>query len=222
MPGMAKRAAAATRTRRAPAPRAAADDGTRARILDAALAVFAQRGFDGARTREIAERAGANLGLLTYYFQDKERLWRAAVTRAYARLEAELGDVLVSHPGDDERLALERVVRRFVRFVARNPEFMQLMNDEGKRDGARMRWLADRFVTPLYEALRARVEQAQARGLLAGIPPANLHYLVLGAAGLAFSQAAECRRVTGVDPTTDAFADAHADALLRLLAPAAG
>ena len=197
-----------------------ADDGTSARILDAALAVFAQRGFDGARTRQIADRAGANLGLITYYFRDKERLWRAAVTRAYTRLQEELADVLAPRPDDDERVALERLVRRFVRFVARNPEFMQLMNDEGKRDGARMRWLADRFVKPLYEALRTRVEHAQASGLLAGIPPANLHYLVLGAAGLAFSQAAECRRVTGADPSTDAFADAHADALLRLLGAA--
>ena len=40
-------------------------DGTRERILAAALEVFAERGFDGARTRDIAERAGANLGLIT-------------------------------------------------------------------------------------------------------------------------------------------------------------
>lgn len=140
--------------------------------------------------------------------------------RAFARLRAELADVLTPQPGDDERVQLERLVRRFVHFVARNPEFMQLMNDEGKRDGARMRWLADRHVRPLYEALRTRVERAQAGGLFVGIPPANLHYLVLGAAGLAFSQAAECARVTGADPTTEAFAEAHVALLLRLLAGA--
>ena len=193
------------------------DEGTQGRILDAALAVFAERGFAGARTREIADRASANLGLLTYYFRDKERLWRAAVSRAFERLQAELAEVLVPRPDDDERLELERLVRRFIAFVARYPQFMQLMNDEGKRDSPRMRWLADRYVRPLYAAVRIRVEHAQASGVLPAIPAANLHYLVLGAAGLAFSQAAECKRVTGVDPTSAAFAAAHADAILRLL-----
>jgi AcrR family transcriptional regulator len=37
---------------------------TRERILGAALEIFAEQGFDGAKTRDIAERAGANLGLL--------------------------------------------------------------------------------------------------------------------------------------------------------------
>ncbi|HZR80091.1 MAG TPA: TetR family transcriptional regulator [Candidatus Binatia bacterium] len=217
------RPANASRTRAASArsARPAAVEGTPADILDAALAVFAERGFDGARTREIAARAGANLGLLTYYFGDKERLWREAVTRAFARLREELGDVLAADAdGADPRAGLDHVVRRFVRFVARNPEFMQLMNDEGKRDGPRMRWLVDRFVGPAYEALRPRVERARASGALPAIPAASLHYLVLGAAGLIFSQAAECKRLMGVDPRTDAFADAHADALLQLIAPA--
>lgn len=208
---------ATARRRNAAVVHGDAEDGARIRILDAALAVFAQRGFDGARTREIADHAGANLGLITYYFQDKERLWRAAVTRAFTRLQGELAEVLTPRPDDDERVELERLVRRFVGFVARNPEFMQLMNDEGKRDSPRMRWLADRFVKPMFEALRTRVEHAQVNGLLPPIPAANLHYLVLGAAGLAFSQAAECKRITGVDPTSEAFAEAHIDALLRLL-----
>jgi AcrR family transcriptional regulator len=67
---------------------------TQDRILAAALEVFAERGFDGARMRDIAERADANLGLLTYYFTDKQELWKAAVTHAFAELGAELTEVL--------------------------------------------------------------------------------------------------------------------------------
>jgi TetR/AcrR family transcriptional regulator len=200
------------------AARKASDESTREKILAAALAVFAERGFEGARTREIADRAGANLGLLTYYFGGKEALWKAAVTHAFAELRHDLAEVLDPRAGDDERVQLERLIRRFVRFVARRPEFMQLMNDEGKRSGARMRWLADRFVRPLYAGFRQRVERAQAQGILPRVSPVSLHYIVLGAAGLVFSQAAECARVTGTDPTDEAFADAHADAVLRVLA----
>jgi AcrR family transcriptional regulator len=196
---------------------AVAEDTTQRRILGAALEAFAERGFDGARTRDIAERAGANLGLLTYYFGDKEQLWKAAVTHAFDELRQELGTVTDGAQGDDQLADLERIVRHFVRFVARRPAFMQLMNDEGKRDGPRMRWLADTHVRPAYDLMRQRIERAQAQGLLPPIAPISLHYIVLGAAGLIFGQAAECRRISGVDPADAAFADAHADAILRLL-----
>ena len=108
-------------------------------------------------------------------------------------------------------------MRQFVRFVARRPEFMRLMNDEAKRDGPRMRWLADRFVRPMSEAIGAHLARAQADGLVAPISAVSLRYIVLGAAGLIFSQAPECRYITGLDPTDPEFAERHADGLIQLL-----
>ena len=206
--------------RAAATPPAAGDDSTREKLLATALQVFAERGFDGARTRDIADRAGVNLGLLTYYFGNKEKLWRAAVARAFAELQGDLAAVAAAHGDADERGQLEGLARGFVRFVAHKPEFMRLMNDEGKRDSARMRWLADRFVRPMHEGLRRLIERGQARGVLPDVAPASLHYIMLGAAGLLFSQAPECRRIMGVDPTAPAFAEAHADAVIRLLTAA--
>lgn len=205
----------------APAPVAPEPErGARERILVAALEVFAEHGFDGARTREIADRAGANLGLIKYYFDTKEKLWQAAVSLAFLDLQTELGDVLVPPAnGDDDRARLETLLRRFIHFVARRPAFMRMMNDEGKRDGPRMRWLADHYVKPLNTAIRGLLERGVTSGLVPSIAPAILHYLALGAAGLVYSQAAECSYVTGVDPTREGFADAHADALVALLLP---
>jgi AcrR family transcriptional regulator len=203
---------------RQPARRAAhLRDGARERILAAALEVFAEQGFDGARTREIAERADANLGLIKYYFDGKEQLWKAAVTRAFAELQGDFTGELQPDAEDDSLAWLDRALRQFVRFVARHPEFMRLMNDEAKRDGPRMRWLADRFVRPMSEAVTAHLERAQSEGLIAPMSPVSLRYIVLGAAGLVFSQAAECKYVTGVDPTDAEFAERHADALMDLL-----
>jgi|SRR5581483_9379678 len=196
---------------------AATADSTEERILAAALEVFAERGFDGARTRDIAERAGANLGLIKYYFDGKERLWKAAVERAFGELQAVLAEGARPNETEDTHAWLERTVRQFVHFVARRPAFMRLMNDEAKREGRRMRWLADRFVRPMSEALVAHIARAQAEGLVPAIPAVHLHYLVLGAAGLIFSQSPECKYLTGIDPSTPAFADQHAEALLALL-----
>lgn len=214
MPTRVKPGRSGARSRRAAIPEGPA----RERILVAALQVFAEQGFDGARTREIADRAGANLGLIKYYFDTKEKLWREAVALAFQELRAEMGEVAVARPREakDVRAQLEDLLRRFVRFVARRPEFMRLMNDEGKRDGPRMRWLADHHVRPTTAPLRALLARASAQGILPKVPPAVLQYIAVGAAGLAFSQAPEAEYLLGTDPKSEAYADAHADALVRI------
>lgn len=45
------------------------------RILLAAESMFAQFGFDGASTREIAREAGVNISMISYYFGSKEKLF---------------------------------------------------------------------------------------------------------------------------------------------------
>lgn len=44
-------------------------------ILEAAIAEFGEKGFDGTRTGEIAKRAGVASGLLHYHFKTKENLY---------------------------------------------------------------------------------------------------------------------------------------------------
>jgi AcrR family transcriptional regulator len=51
-------------------------------ILDAALAIFAERGFDAARLDDVATRAGVAKGTLYLYFQDKEALFEELIRSA--------------------------------------------------------------------------------------------------------------------------------------------
>ncbi|PLZ04043.1 DUF1956 domain-containing protein [Burkholderia sp. WAC0059] len=52
-------------------------DETRRRIIEAALDLFGEYGYDGASTRDIAARAGVNAPALQYYFESKEGVYRA-------------------------------------------------------------------------------------------------------------------------------------------------
>lgn len=52
----------------------------RRNLVFAALSVFAEKGYEGATTREICQRAGANISAIRYYFGDKAGLYRAAFT----------------------------------------------------------------------------------------------------------------------------------------------
>ncbi len=63
-------------------------DATRRRLLDGALAQFAQHGFAGASTRELAAAARVNVATLNYYFHSKQGLYDAVVDEVYRRLGA--------------------------------------------------------------------------------------------------------------------------------------
>ena len=52
----------------------------RKKLVLAALRLFAEKGFESASTREIADAAGTNISAIRYYFGDKAGLYRAAFT----------------------------------------------------------------------------------------------------------------------------------------------
>ena len=190
---------------------------TRAKILDAALAAFAERGFDGARTRDIAARAGVNQGLITYHFASKHDLWRAAVDHIFALLREDFTSRQAVLEDADPLTRARLMIRPFVRFAAAHPELHRLMVEEGKSDGSRMQWLVDRHVRPLYEVSCRLLKTVRAQGTLPRLAPLHLHYMLIGAAAHLFVMAPECRRLTGQDPMNESVIETHADAIVTLL-----
>jgi AcrR family transcriptional regulator len=82
---------------------------TRAQLLDAARAVFAERGYDGATVRAIADRAGVDAAMVNHWFGGKDALFTASLQLPADPSEI-LADVL---PGDPEHLA-ERLIGRLL------------------------------------------------------------------------------------------------------------
>src|SRR4029077_16087700 len=62
---------------------------TRAAILNAAIAEFAERGFEGASIRAIADRLRLQHPLITYHYRSKDILWRAAAEYVFAQIRNE-------------------------------------------------------------------------------------------------------------------------------------
>ena len=70
----------------------ARNDGTREKLLLAALELFGQYGFDGVSTRKLAEQAGVNLQAINYYFGNKRGLYNAVADYLIDRLQARIGE----------------------------------------------------------------------------------------------------------------------------------
>lgn len=65
---------------------------TRARIVEAAVAVFGERGYEGASTRDIATAAGVNAPAIQYYFDGKEGVYLECVEHLIKLLWHKMGD----------------------------------------------------------------------------------------------------------------------------------
>ncbi len=69
-------------------------------ILDAATAIFADKGFDASSVREICAAAGANVAAVNYHFGSKAGLYREAVLRAYHQSSRTPMPALATGDGD--------------------------------------------------------------------------------------------------------------------------
>lgn len=80
---------------------------TRETILDAAEHAFAQHGFDGVPMRQVAELSGQALGVLTYHFASKEKLFETVVARRAKEINSLRQEELMKffQPGVEDILA---------------------------------------------------------------------------------------------------------------------
>ena len=88
---------------------------TRARLLQAAESVFADKGYDGAKISDIAEEAGCSVGAVYFRFKDKGALFSAIAESFTEDARAGLAFLLKGADGD-----AETTVRNFVNATAAN------------------------------------------------------------------------------------------------------
>jgi AcrR family transcriptional regulator len=130
--------------------------GSRERVLSAALELFAQRGFDGASTHEIARRAAVNQGLIAHHFGTKEALWRELVRSGLAQLCARL-------PADEAGggSGVTPVATLIVALGAHR-SLVQLLLHALLEPGARRSWLLHELA-PVQQRVRSWLERGVPR-----------------------------------------------------------
>lgn len=130
---------------------------TRARIVDAAMALFAERGYDGVSTRDLGKRAEVNIATLNYHFGGKQRLYSAVVDEVYRRVRTELAGTLLpsTTPSEDPRARLRELVARFYAALRRERDGVRLILREVLDNGRLSSDLEQAHVLPNLDEAEA-------------------------------------------------------------------
>lgn len=154
---------------------------SRERLLQAALRLFAHQGFAKTSTREIAEAAGVNLAAISYYFGDKEGLYRAAFFESQPKPEVEIARYA------DASLTLAEALRGlYLGFVEplREGDTAQLCTKLHAREFLEPTGLWQQEIAEGIGPAHAALAQVLCRHLGLRQPDAEVHRLALCLAGL--------------------------------------
>jgi AcrR family transcriptional regulator len=140
--------------------RSTAPEEKRRLILQAAVRVFARKGFHESRVGDIAEEAGVAHGLLYHYFDSKDELLETIFHDTWTELLAAMRDVEESD--EPAREQLRGVAAILLRSWRRDPDLVRVL----VREVARSPHLQERLgeVGEAFAAIRRMIERGQADG----------------------------------------------------------
>ena len=177
---------------------------TRERILDAAEALFAQRGFEGVSVRQIMSKADADVSLAYYHFKSKRDLFDQVMLRRVEylnkiRLEA-LEEVEGRHIDDEP--TVEEIIGAFTR------PLLQLLADDHERWSHYYQLIAQinnspemggEYMSRYFDPLVSRFIEALSKAL-PDSDPADLYWsyhFLSGALTLTFAETSRIDNLSG-------------------------
>ncbi|MEK7706066.1 MAG: TetR/AcrR family transcriptional regulator, partial [Myxococcota bacterium] len=132
-------------------------------ILDAALEVFAQKGFYEAKVTEIASAAGVADGTIYLYFKNKDdlliSLFEAKLEEINSGLRAEL--VGITNP----RVGIERIIRYHLRRAGEQPSLTTFITVELRRSQKFMKRYAKAQLAEYLGQWEAVIDAGKAAGI---------------------------------------------------------
>ena len=142
-------------------------DPTRAKLVEAAMEIFAERGYHAATVREICVRAGVNIASVNYHFRDKLGLY----TEVLRQIASAAGHTVVREifkrdaPPEEQLRAVILAIFQGVYSHDRPALPFRLMRHELVEATPALTQVVDEVIRPNYDRLRATV------GAIAGLPP---------------------------------------------------
>jgi AcrR family transcriptional regulator len=129
-------------------------------LLEAAVRVFARKGYHAARVGDIAEEAGVAYGLLYHYFDSKEDVLRSVFRETWRALIGTIRSV--EEAGDPPREQLRKVAEILLRSWRRDPDLVRVLVLDVTRSPLLPGEMDE--IAASFAAIQAIIERGQADG----------------------------------------------------------
>lgn len=187
-------------------------------VLTAALAAFADVGYEAMSIRSLGRDLGLSHGALNQRFGSKDTLFHAAVGHGFGDLADAMAEHAARWPASIGRDALRDGIRAFLLASADRPQIVRLMNTLGIAPSERLDHVFEQYIDPIVEPLRDAARTAESTAL-SRITTRELFFLVAHGAAAAFSLQALSDQFDPIDGPLDRerYAEHMAEVLLRTL-----
>lgn len=169
-------------------------------IINKAIELFAEKGFEGTSIRDLAARAEVNVAMVNYYFGSKEKLFEAMVQQKAAYLKGVLEE-LAKDSTLSEIEKLDRIIESYVNRMFTNRLFHRIIHQElmmNQRES-----LQDSIVTilsPNSSAIKTIIETGIKKGVFRKVDPPLLMASLFGTLNQVLLSKKMCNKFLDRDP----------------------
>jgi TetR/AcrR family transcriptional regulator len=199
------------------APQPSRAERTRASVLEAAEAIFAERGFAATRLEDVADRVGIRRASIVYYFRDKKELYHAVLASVLGGLRDRIEEALSGQGPLPDRV--EAGVVAWVDYVGSRPSFARLLLREVADAAPGRRPAILEHTQPFVELIQREVFQRDGDALAQFTPidPVHLTSTIVGATVFFMAAMPALLPDRPLDPVSPAHLAAHREEMLGIV-----
>jgi len=148
------------------------------KILDAAMEVFAEAGYEGARVDEIARRAGVNKAMIYYRIGDKKTIYETVVRDVFGDITQRLSENILSGSAPEEKL--KTYIDNLATTMEQHPSFPRIMMREIASGWTHLSGTAVKDISGILGLVREILDEGAKKGVFTGVNPVLVHLMTIG------------------------------------------
>jgi TetR/AcrR family transcriptional regulator len=148
------------------------------RILDAAMEVFAEAGYEGARVDEIAKRAGVNKAMIYYRIGDKKTLYEEVIHDVFGDVVELIRGNIRDESSPEEKFKI--YIANLSKVMAEHPPFPRIMMREIASGWTHFSEAVVKDIAGILIIVKEIIDEGVGKGVFIGINPLVVHLMVIG------------------------------------------
>ncbi|MDB5209994.1 MAG: TetR/AcrR family transcriptional regulator [Sediminibacterium sp.] len=176
-------------------------------IMNAAIELFAEKGFEGSSIRDLASRADVNVAMVNYYFGSKDKLFEAIVEYKASFMRGKM-DEIEANKTLTEIEKIDLIIENYVAKILSNPSFHRILYQEllmGEREAMHEN-IVKVFVRNIT-TLRNIIEQGVKKKVFKKVDPELTMATLIGTINQVMLSKAMCNMLMDRDGSFDPYTD---------------